>query len=298
MINDGGFAHLVLTTQWNLMCRSKSVQTIDLAHLRTEDESIDIVLHKTQSNQDASGPKDPRHLYANPFSPATCWVTTLAVYLACNPMRQPGQLFPGSNQKGRFLRGLGRSHALAVQPVKLYGTHSVRKGTATFACSGSTGRPSIVSVCLRCGWSLSGVQDRYIRYESADDEYLGRVIAGLPINEADFTVLPPHFHDPSNEDVKKCVARMFPTLKNVLHMQPILALCLASLAHHSNYLTSELPKPLLRSASAVPSSSSSSLLRSYSAVLSSSSSSSELGKRGGVFFDFLAVSVPISVPWR
>ena len=43
------------------------------------------------------------------------------------------------------------------------------------------------------GWSLGGVQDRYIRYESAGDQYLGRVVAGLPLNGAVFALLPPHF---------------------------------------------------------------------------------------------------------
>lgn len=63
--DDGGFAHLFLTTQWNLMCRSKSVETIQTSHLVGADDSIGIVLHKTKTNQEGSGPKDPRHIYAN-----------------------------------------------------------------------------------------------------------------------------------------------------------------------------------------------------------------------------------------
>lgn len=73
-----------------------------------------------------------------------------------------------------------------------YGTHSIRKGVATFAGSGSTGGPSIASVCLRVGWALGGVQDRYIRYEAAGDQYLGRVVAGLPLNSPSCAVPPPH----------------------------------------------------------------------------------------------------------
>ncbi|KAG6958584.1 hypothetical protein JG688_00010452, partial [Phytophthora aleatoria] len=60
---------------------------------------------------------------------------------------------------------------------------------------GSTGGPSIVRICLHCGWSLGGVQDRYFRYESAGDQYLGRVVAGLPLNSSAFATLPPHFAD-------------------------------------------------------------------------------------------------------
>ncbi|KAH9111141.1 hypothetical protein AeMF1_004050 [Aphanomyces euteiches] len=55
--------------------------------------------------------------------------------------------------------------------------HSIRKGVATYACSCTTGGPSIVSVCLR--------------YEAAGDQFTGHVVAGLPVNSARFAVLPP-----------------------------------------------------------------------------------------------------------
>jgi len=42
--NDGGFAHLFLTTQWSLMCCSKSVETIRTSHLVSVDDSIGRVL--------------------------------------------------------------------------------------------------------------------------------------------------------------------------------------------------------------------------------------------------------------
>lgn len=235
-LNDGGFAHLFLSTQWNLMCRSKSVETIDTSHLSSEDDSVGITLHKTKTNQEGNGPKDPRHLYGNPFCPSTCWITALAVYLACNPMQDQGKLFPGANQKNRFHKALDRAFAKINVPTERLGTHSIRKGVATFACSGSTGGPSIVSVCLRCGWSLGGVQDRYFRYESAGDQYLGRVVAGLPLNDYNFGVLPPHFIDNDNQAVAQCVNETFPLLKNGCHLFPILQLCLASLVYHEQYL--------------------------------------------------------------
>ena len=34
--------------------------------------------------------------------------------------------------------------------------------------------------------------ERYFRYENAGDQYVGRVVAGLPINKSDFSILPPH----------------------------------------------------------------------------------------------------------
>lgn len=65
-LEDNGFAHLFLTTQWNLMCRSKSVETLHLDHFHAVDDSIGCVLHKTKTNQEGSGRKDPRHLYSKP----------------------------------------------------------------------------------------------------------------------------------------------------------------------------------------------------------------------------------------
>ncbi|EGZ13039.1 hypothetical protein PHYSODRAFT_388264, partial [Phytophthora sojae] len=65
-----------------------------------------VIFVKTKTNQEGSGPRDPRHLYANPLSPSTCWVTALAIYLACHRRLEPGALFPGSNQKLRFSKVL------------------------------------------------------------------------------------------------------------------------------------------------------------------------------------------------
>ena len=44
---------------------------------------------------------------------------------------------------------------------KQLGTHSVRKGAASY-CAGMMNGPSTVQVFLRAGWSLGNVQDRYL----------------------------------------------------------------------------------------------------------------------------------------
>ncbi|KAG6946968.1 hypothetical protein JG687_00016401 [Phytophthora cactorum] len=130
-----------------------------------------------------------------------------------------------------------------------YGAHSIRKGVATFSCSVTTGGPSIVSACLRVGWSFGGVHDGYIRYESAGYQYLGRVVAGLPLNQAEFAALPPHFGDNNAQCVDSSVTEMFPGLKDTSTLQDILKLCIASLVHHHDHLKEILPTshPLLSS---------------------------------------------------
>ncbi|ETV89022.1 hypothetical protein H257_00426 [Aphanomyces astaci] len=52
---------------------------------------------------------------------------------------------------GRLLSSLQRLAAGSDKKANDIGTHSIRKGSATFVSSDSTGGPSIVSVCLRCG---------------------------------------------------------------------------------------------------------------------------------------------------
>ena len=80
----------------------------------------------------------------------------------------------------------------AIDPSSL-GTHSMRKGASTFCASGSTSCPPSAAIHLRAGWSLQGVQDTYIRYESAGDMYVGRTVSGLPIDSLGFVSLLPHF---------------------------------------------------------------------------------------------------------
>ena len=122
------------------------------------------------------------------------------------------------------------------------GTHSIRKGAATYATSGSTGGPSIVSICLRCGWSLGNVMERYFRYEGAGDQFTGRVVAGLPVNSASFAVLPPHFNDQNESVVQNSLILMFPNLASTEHLIPVLRLVLASLVFHFDFLLNSLPK--------------------------------------------------------
>lgn len=109
VLNDGGFAHLFLTVQWNLMCRSQSVESIHTGHISNEDDSVGLVFHKSKANQDGRGPKDPRHVYTNPFSPWTCCITGLGVYWAGCPRQGAGPLFPGSLQRNRFRKAFARA---------------------------------------------------------------------------------------------------------------------------------------------------------------------------------------------
>ncbi|KAF0708040.1 hypothetical protein AaE_013376 [Aphanomyces astaci] len=80
-----------------------------------------------------------------------------------------------------------------------------------------------------------------MHYERAGDQFVGRVVAGLPLNNAKFAVLPPHFKDTNSAAVLGAISATFPALADVAHLRGILAHGLASLVHHSNYILDILP---------------------------------------------------------
>ena len=85
--------------------------------------------------------------------------------------------------------------------ISQLGSHSARKGSATYACCGCTAPPPFVAVCLRACWSL-GVKDSYFRHDSAGDRYLGRTLAMLPILTKEFAVSLPYFEFGRNDELK------------------------------------------------------------------------------------------------
>ncbi|KUF87133.1 hypothetical protein AM587_10002055 [Phytophthora nicotianae] len=118
------------------------------------------------------------------------------------------------------------------------GTHSMRKGAATYCSSGSTACPPAIAVHLRAGWALGGVQDRYLRHDSAGDMFVGRTVSGLPILDADFATLPPRFHGGREqvEIAKRIGFRQLPRSASLIG-----EFALASIVYHYEYLKENLP---------------------------------------------------------
>ncbi|KAH9122174.1 hypothetical protein AeMF1_006420 [Aphanomyces euteiches] len=225
MLLDGGFAHLFLTLTWNLMCWSNSTQTVRIEHLSYEEDALGVTFYKSKTDQSGTKRRDPKHVYANPLEPDVCVVLALGIYFACNPGLETGCLFPGSNQRDRFGKTLQQlvERSVSNHGKLEFGTHSIRKGVATFACSGH-------------------VLERYMHYERAGDQFLGRVVAGLPMDSTKFAQLPPHFPLVPSSLVTTSIDIMFPHLARLTSMRLILSMCLASLVHHGPNLVSVLPK--------------------------------------------------------
>ena len=51
--------------------------------------------------------------------------------------------------------------------------------------------PPQVATDTRDGWTMGAIQNTYLRYEAAGDQYVGSVVSGLLIRSAKFGVLPP-----------------------------------------------------------------------------------------------------------
>ena len=241
---DAVFAHCLLTLCWNLMCRVCNGAHVPLQHLEWLEDALGVYLVHMKNDQAGDRKRDPRHIYANPVIPVICPILSLGIYLLCFPIQASAvHLFPGGNQEDRYSKVLRRMlqnnqaslNALFTDDLDI-GTHSVRKGAATYATTGSTAAPSIIAVQLRAGWTLEGVQDTYMRFDNAGDCHVGRTVCGLPQDSPDFAILPPHFNGGVEpEIIAKYFGRHLPP--NIRGIAPML---LASVIHHRHFLRGEI----------------------------------------------------------
>ena len=66
--------------------------------------------------------------------------------------------------------------------------------------------PPIVSLCIRAGWSLGGVKDRYLFRENAGDQHVGRCASCLDPETKEFAISPVYF-DFSSLDAEEKIKR-------------------------------------------------------------------------------------------
>jgi hypothetical protein len=151
------FAHCFLTLTWNLMCRSKNTVCINRRHLSWSGDAMAVNFAHTKSNMEGSDAGHKRHIYANPKMAEICSVLSTGRYLAAFPAEASGRLFGGQRQYDRFrkmLQAIFEKHKeeevlrLGIDPNYI-GVHSIRKGAATYCCSGATRGPSYAAVCDR-----------------------------------------------------------------------------------------------------------------------------------------------------
>ena len=242
-----------LLLQWNLIARSATVGGMMMEHVSWEGDALLISTPKSKTDQE--GAKIfPRHVYANPVNPTICPVLALGVLIFTRVLRHdPAQpvdaacppsfaIFDGAHSEARFSQTLHATMDSLPEAEltrlggdkKQLGTHSIRKGAATY-CNGMICGPSTAQVFLRAGWSLGNVQDRYLFAGQGGDQLTGRLVAGLPFNDTAFASLAPHFTADGLQQIPWLVvmplySRLPETFKRAL---PYL---LASICYHEEWL--------------------------------------------------------------
>lgn len=252
--SDSGaiFAQTVLTICWNLMCRAGNAASICFSHMSWKEDSLAILFAQMKNDQDGEQ-KVPRHVYANPLIPEISPILSLGIYFLCFKFEAAQvKLFHGSNQFDRYSKAL---KAILNQPVvaaKLkelgvesgdIGTHSLRKGSATYVASGTTASPPSVALHNRAGWKLGQTLDRYLHYEAAGDHFVGRTVCGLPPLSPDFAILPPFWSANATPQQQAAIAEAitdcFPLAPE--SFSPLLRFGLASVIYHESFLRKTLP---------------------------------------------------------
>ena len=179
----------------------------------------------------------------------------LARYLLSNPdiLKNGGLLFPGQHQYTRFMNvfhkvirdNKGLFEANGVKEGEL-GSHSCRKGAITLVSAGCTVSPPMAAICLRAGWSMGPVKDRYIHYEKAGDQFVGRCATGISALGKEFSTSPVYW-DFTNGPVgmrnriDDIIGNNFATMNEVEGKSfDLLRFLFASVCFHHNFLDTYL----------------------------------------------------------
>ena len=142
------------------------------------------------------------------------------------------------------LLGMVTEHKEEVQTLmekERLNPYGMRKGAATYACSGTMLAPSIPSIARRGKWSIGSVLDCYWHFGSVGDQYLGQILAGLNLNSSSFDVLPPHWitHSPMENEVVRTA--MITTFGEVpAQFLPVVLRCFACMVYHSDHLIRQM----------------------------------------------------------
>lgn len=198
------YAQPFLVLSWNLMARSQTTSTLLWKNVGWDGDCMTLQYDTSKSNQTGENVV-PRHLYANPFEPSICPVLAMGIKLLSESHTKPSpaMLFPGGSANKNFCTWL---YQLIKNPQSGFdlsnlgsnpddiGTHSIRKGAATYVC-GLTEGPQSDTIKLRMDHTLGKVDDMYLYIQSGADKLVGRCASGLNMNTLDFNVLPPLFVD-------------------------------------------------------------------------------------------------------
>lgn len=242
------YAHCYLILAWNMIARSHTVAPLLWKNIGWVDDCLTIKYDTSKTNQTGET-IFPRHIYANPFEPCICPILALGIKLLVDSHTgtTPAKLFPGEADKnfcawlGKIIKNPTNEDDLAylgTDPEEI-GTHSLRKGAATYVC-GLTEGPQSDTIKLRMDHTIGKVDDKYFNIQAGADKLVGRCVTGLNLNSLDITVLPPLFIDMEGVDFDKVLPH-----GNIKSASPSLKLAIpfliASVVFHWDWIKANLP---------------------------------------------------------
>jgi hypothetical protein len=179
--------HLGIVLSWNLCARSDTCSGIHSTHIDWEGDSLMISIVKSKRNYQEEGTQ--YHVYANPLNPSICPVLCLAIHCACNSNILCNELSLFHESKADNA-GFSKSFRKLLSKCGMFtdlGWHSIRKGGITFGSTGTPDSATWASIQNRARWKIGGdstVVKRYVKFDPAGDQFIGRILSGLNLNDA------------------------------------------------------------------------------------------------------------------
>jgi hypothetical protein len=266
------YAHAFLVLEWNLISRAEFLVDAKIDIVSFTKDALIFAMGVTKTDQEGTKNVDhPWHVYSCPEFPEICAHLAFARHIMASPTILNGgvQLFEGKSQYERFntiFRDIVASPehrevfaSYGISPGD-FGTHSIRKGAATHVSTGSTASPPIASICLRANWAMPGVLSRYIKYENAGDQFVGKCVSGRRRNSKTFAASPSYWDfSADGRDAKEaCEHRLHRYLRDLLPDQAkdnlkifaVHKMVVAVVVYHRDYLAEHLhADSILRSSS-------------------------------------------------
>ena len=174
--------------------------------------------------------------------------------------------FEGGSQYDRFnsiFQGIvgceewrGTFATLGITPDD-FGTDLIQKEAATHLATGSTASPPIASICFPANWAMPGVLNRYIRYENAGDQFVGKCVSGRSRKSKEFASSPPYWNfSAEGRDAKEAFEDCLDSwlrdhlpeeAKDNLKVFAVYKMSMALIVYHREYLEEHIhPHSILR----------------------------------------------------
>ena len=254
-------AHTFLFLEWNLISQAEYVVDSNIYLVSFQEDALLFDIGKKTDQEGTKHIDHPWHVYSNPEYPEMYPFLAMACHLICDPtiLNVQCHLFEGSEQYERFniifLEIVGhpkyRQRFIALgMPSEDFGTHSIRKGAVTFVATECTACPPIASIYLRVNLAMPGVMNRYIKYESAGDQFTVKCVSGSSRMSTEFAIIPVYFdftsfgeaemeHNESRID-NWIKARMPLTSQSNEKVFGVFRMCVAALVYYDNFLKEHL----------------------------------------------------------